>query len=133
MHLLLHLKGETVVALKSEISLISQDSYLRDVTTACEEFQQQQLLFLQSKHPENHLFAQDLIIIQEPVGAVETDEARTRRLAAEERVMALMMQQRELFGDGDWKASSKVCQAVLLRLSSVRAIDRLDFLLASST
>ena len=104
MHLLLHLKGETVVALKSEISLISQDSYLRDVTTACEEFQQQQLLFLQSKHPENHLFAQDLIIIQEPVGAVETDEARTRRLAAEERVMALMMQQRELFGDGDWKA-----------------------------
>ena len=117
----------------SQYDLISQNSCLREATTACEEFQRHLLLFLQSKHPENHLLAQDLRIIEEEVDGAETDEGRTRRVEAEGRVLSLVVRTRDIFGDGDWRASRKVCHVVMLRSNSIRAIDRLDFLLASST
>ena len=66
------------------------------------------------------------------VDGVETEEERTRRVEAEGRVMVLVVQHSEMFGDGNWRESRKFLQAVLMRLNSVRAIDRLDFLLASS-
>ena len=129
LHLLLHRKGETVVAL---FTPLSQDSCLRDVIGACEEFQRELLLFLQSRYPESQHLAQDLAIIQEEVDGVETEEERTRRVEAEGRVMVLVVQHSEMFGDGNWRESRKFLQAVLMRRNSVRAIDRLDFLLASS-
>ena len=127
MPLLLHWKGETVYALRS--SVLMQGSQITEVVAACENFQGQLLQFLKSQHPENLQLAQDLKIVEEEVVTMnnnpETNYDRARRVEAEERVITLIVRSRASFG---WRASQKVQQAVLMRLSSVRAIDRLDFL-----
>ena len=85
-----------------------------------------------SQHPDNHQLEQDSRIVQEQVLVPETFFGQARRIEAEERIMALISQTRASFGGGDWRANQKVGQAVLLRLCSVGAFDRLEFLLATS-
>ena len=109
--------------------MLMQGSQITEVVAACENFQGQLLQFLKSQHPENLQLAQDLKIVEEEVVTMnnnpETNYDRARRVEAEERVITLIVRSRASFG---WRASQKVQQAVLMRLSSVRAIDRLDFL-----
>ena len=85
-----------------------------------------------SQHPNNHQLEQDSRIVQEQVLVPETFFGRARRIEAEERIMALISRTKASFGGGNWRANQKLGQAVMLRLQSVGAFDRLDFLLATS-
>ena len=92
------------------------------------ELQLAKLHQLRSHLPGNVQFTSDLEIVKSNVPLDESPAAKEKRVAAEERVKAVVMEQGERVHHGDLLTFQKFTEAVLMHASCIRAIDRFEFL-----
>ena len=92
------------------------------------EMQLDKLELLRRQRPADQQYAKDLIEIQKEVPGDESDEAKEVRVAAEERVKAVVMEAGERVYHGDLLTFQKLTSAKLMGAPCVRALDRFEFL-----
>ena len=105
-----------------------QETVIAEMIQMAEELQKELLELLKNQIPNNLQFSNDLDHIYRVVPAEESPEAKSARLLAEYRVKAILLDHGENIGHGDLLTFQKFRQAKLMRISSVRAVDRLEFL-----
>ena len=92
------------------------------------ELQLAKLQQLRSQLPENEQYASDLEVVTMIVPPDESTAAKAARVAAEERVKAVVLQHGERVFHGDLLTFQKFTDAMLMRTGCVRALDRFEFL-----
>ena len=95
------------------------------VITCMRRIQLGRLTLLERRHPDNIQLSEDLRVVLTAVPVDETEWEKTRREAAEERVLALV--RLENFGPIG-RSLVKVHLAKMLTAEAVGALDRMDFL-----
>ena len=95
------------------------------VITCMRRIQLGRLTLLAQRHPDNIQLAEDLGVVVGAVPVDETEDQKTRREGAEERVLTMMRM--ENFGPIG-QSVEKVYLAKMLSAQGVGAIDRMDFL-----
>ena len=83
---------------------------------------------LETQQPNNVQLHEDLLLIRQPVPGNETPEDKALRISAEQRVMCVVKEHGERISHGDLLTFQKFRQAMLLRVSSVSAVGRLEYL-----
>ena len=92
------------------------------------ELQLAKLHQIRSQLPENEQFASDLEVVTRVVPPDESTEAKASRVAAEERVKAVVLEKGERVYHGDLLTFQKFTDAKLMRANCVRALDRFEFM-----
>ena len=105
-----------------------QETVINEMVELAVDLQAEYLKELGQQRPNDAQLHEDLEHIMKTVPGNETSEAKADRVAAEQRVMCAALAHGERIGHGDLLTFQKVRQARLLRVSSVSAIGRLDYL-----
>ena len=106
----------------------SQETVANEMIDMLHELQMSKLEMLRSQRPDDKQFAEDLEEVSRVVPPVESPEAKASRVAAEERVKAVVLEAGERVYHGDLLTFQKFTDAVLMRACCVRALDRFEFL-----
>ena len=80
------------------------------------------------QNPGNHQYSADLHLISRTIDGEETRQAKQLRIAAEGRVLDVVLQHGEEIGHGDLLTFQKVRQAILMQSTATTAIDRLEYI-----
>ena len=80
------------------------------------------------QNPNDQQYLADLHLIRQDIVEEETVEAKALRLAAEGRVLDVVLRHGEDVGHGDLLTFEKVRQAILMQATFTRAIDRLEYI-----
>ena len=80
------------------------------------------------QNPDDMQYAADLHLIRQTIVGKETAEEKGLRLAAEGRVMEVVLRHGEAIGHGDLLTFQKVRQAILMQSTATTAIDRLEYM-----
>ena len=105
-----------------------QETVSNEMIEMLAELQMAKLELLRSQRPDDKQFASDLEEVTRVVPPDETSAAKASRVAAEERVKAVVLEAGERVYHGDLLTFQKFTDAVLMHASCVRAIDRFEFL-----
>ena len=117
----------TLCSLKC-LTLTMKETVANEMLEMLHELQLEKLELLRRQRPADLQFAEDLVEIQKEVPGDESDEAKEVRVAAEERVKAVVMEAGERVYHGDLLTFQKLTFAKLVGAPCVRALDRFEFL-----
>ena len=105
-----------------------QETVISQMIQLAETLQKEKLMRLKKQRANDLAFHDALEEVYKEVAPTETTEAKTKRLDAEHVVEMTVLEHGEPVGHGDLLTFQKFLAATLMRVGSVRAVDRLAYL-----
>ena len=105
-----------------------QETKIEEMVQLAVNLQKEFLLQLQKQQPNNIQLHEDIALICRPVPGNESPEEKQVRISAEQRVKCVVQEHGERIFHGDLLSFQKMRTAKNLRMCSVSAVARLEYL-----